>query len=102
MGPKSGFKKAPIVDLRDPDPSRKDDDDPVHARLKIDHTNIFSAQMILGLGLDKAGVCKSISSPLDCYISVAIAKRFSSNATHIPDMNAVVSRTVAQMTRSTL
>lgn len=42
-GPKFGFQKAPTVDLRDPDPLRKDDDNPIHARLKIDHTNILSA-----------------------------------------------------------
>jgi hypothetical protein len=42
-GPELGFQKAPTVDLRDLDPSRKDDDNPIHARLKIDHTNIFSA-----------------------------------------------------------
>jgi hypothetical protein len=41
-GPQLGFQKAPTVDLRDPDPSRRYDDNPVHARLKIDHTYIFS------------------------------------------------------------
>ncbi|KAH8650663.1 heterokaryon incompatibility protein-domain-containing protein [Tricladium varicosporioides] len=40
-GPELGFQKAPTIDLRDPDPSRKDDN-PIHARLRIDHKNIFS------------------------------------------------------------
>lgn len=42
-GPQLGLQKVPTVHLRDPDPSRRDTDNPVHARLKIDHKTFFSA-----------------------------------------------------------
>lgn len=42
-GPEFGFRKAPIIELGDPDPARKDDDNSIYARLKINHKNMFSA-----------------------------------------------------------
>jgi hypothetical protein len=41
-GRQLGFQRAPIVDLRDPDPSRGYDNNPVHTKLKINHKYIFS------------------------------------------------------------